>query len=77
MPPFCLIIGELRALTWEDYDAENDTIFIWHEIVDEAQNGKARVATDKPHTKTNTAEGRRILYVSDEAKQIRAFKAAL
>ena len=32
MPPFCLRIGELRALTWEDYDAENDTIFIWHEI---------------------------------------------
>jgi len=67
---FCLRIGELRALKWEDYDEENSTIFIWHEIVEQSRDGKNRVAVDVSHTKTNTAEGRRLLFVSDEAKKV-------
>lgn len=67
---FCLRLGELRALTWDDYNEENRTIYIWHQIVDRAKGGKNRVATDVPFTKANTHEGRRLLHVTDEAARI-------
>lgn len=67
---FCLRIGELRALTWNDYDEKSKTLLIWHQIVDQEKNGKMRCATDVPFTKTNTLEGRRLLFVSDEAARI-------
>ncbi len=67
---FCMRIGELRALTWEDYDKENHTIFIWHQIIETAENGKKRICKDVPHTKTNTIDGNRLLNVSDEAANI-------
>ncbi len=67
---FCLRLGELRALTWDDYDEENRTIYIWHQIVDLEKDGKKRVATDVPFTKTNTLEGRRLLHVTNEAARI-------
>ncbi len=67
---FCLRVGELRALTWDDYNEESKTLYIWHQIVDRKKDGKNRVATDVPHTKTNTLDGRRLLHVTPEATRI-------
>ncbi len=69
---FCIRIGELVALTWDDYDEKNRTIHIHHQIVHLAKNGKKRTTEDVPHTKTGTHEGNRYLYVTDEAVEILA-----
>lgn len=67
---FCMRIGELRALTWDDYDEKNGLIHIWHEIVKRPHNGHKKCDTDVPHTKANNVEGERWVYVSDEAKEV-------
>lgn len=37
---FCMRIGELRALTWKDYNEQSRTMRIWHEIVKDADGTK-------------------------------------
>lgn len=67
---FCMRIGELRALTWEDYDEKSRTMRIWHEIVKDADGTKNRVDRDVPHTKNKQESGERIVPVSEEAAKI-------
>ena len=67
---FCLRIGELRALTWDDYYEERRLIRIWHQIVREPKNGKERCDEDVPYTKSALASGERFVQVSDEAAGI-------
>lgn len=69
---FCMRIGELRALTWEDYDEKARTMRIWHEIVKESDGTKNRVDKDVPHTKNKLESGERIVPVSEEAAKILA-----
>ncbi len=38
---FPMRIGELRALTWDDYDEQNNRILVWHEIIQQAKGDKA------------------------------------
>lgn len=67
---FPLRIGELTALTWEDYSEESQALYIWHQIVECKRDEKKRVCTDVPFTKTNTKDGLRLLHVSPEAELI-------
>lgn len=67
---FCVRIGELRALTWDDYDEQARTMRIWHEIVKEANGTKNRADKDVPHTKSKLESGERIVPVSKEAAEI-------
>lgn len=67
---FCMRIGELRALTWEDYYPEKKKIYVHHSIAKISMNGKARSDVDVPHTKSNKEEGRRWVPVSSEAERI-------
>jgi len=69
---FCMRIGELRALTWEDYDEENGLIHIWHEIVQVKEGKTMRTDVDVPHTKSHLESGERFVPVSDEARQVLA-----
>jgi integrase len=66
----CVRIGELRALTWDDYDEESQMIHVWREIVREAKNGKKRVDTLVDHTKSYLSEGERYVPVSKEAREV-------
>lgn len=65
-----LRMGELRALTWEDYDVKNKKLYIHHEIVKEKRNGKERCDVDKPFTKGAKDTGVRKIPVSAEAAQV-------
>lgn len=67
---FCMRIGELRALTWDDYYPEKNAIFIWHEIIKVSQDGKTRCDKDVPHTKGEKEQGRRWAGVPKEAGNI-------
>ncbi|MCH5345082.1 MAG: site-specific integrase [Acetatifactor sp.] len=67
---FALRVGELRALTWEDYDANAKKLYIRHEIVKERKNGKNSCDVDKPFTKGGKESGCRKVPVSDEAAQV-------
>lgn len=63
-------IGELRALTWDDYNAERRELKIWHEII-QVRNGTVnRTDKDVPHTKSCKSQGRRIIELPDEAVAI-------
>ena len=68
---FNLRVGELRALTWEDYNEEDGTIHICHQIIKDKVNGH-RTWVDVPYTKGNRESGIRTLPVSQEAKSILA-----
>ncbi|MCR4617042.1 MAG: site-specific integrase [Lachnospiraceae bacterium] len=67
---FCMRIGELRALEWSDYDAENQKMHIWKQVVAVKKNGRKRSDELVYHTKSNCPEGERYVYVSDEATQV-------
>lgn len=69
---FCMRIGELRALTWEDYDEKAGLMHIWHEIVQEKSGNVERSDMDVPHTKNRLESGERYVPVSDEAKIVLA-----
>lgn len=60
-------IGETRALTWDDFNAQTGELTIWHEIIQERQGEKARVDKDVPHTKSCKGQGRRTIALPDEA----------
>lgn len=68
---FNMRIGELRALTWDDYNEEEGTIKVWHQIVYDNVDGK-RTSVDRPFTKGKKKSGIRVLPVSDRAKNILA-----
>lgn len=65
-----LRMGELRALTWEDYNEMEKKLHIHHEIVKEKRDGKERCDVDVPYTKGMKASGRRKIPVSNEASQV-------
>lgn len=67
---FCMRIGELRALTWDDYFPDKQKIYIRHSIIKQKKDGKKRCDVDVPHTKACREEGRRWVPVSNEAKKI-------
>lgn len=67
---FCMRIGELRALTWDDYDEKAGIMRIWHEMVQDKDGTKNRANMDVPHTKNHLESGERIVPVSEEAKAI-------
>lgn len=66
---FCLAIriGELRALTWDDYDAENKRLNITHQMVMKPGNGKNRTSVDVDHMKSRSNAGKRTYPLSDYA----------
>ena len=66
---FFLRVGELRALTWDDYDEKEGKIKIWHQMVTQKVDGK-RTTLDVPYTKGNRASGVRDVPVSNKAKEI-------
>ena len=66
---FNMRIGELRALTWDDYNEEEGAIKVWHQIVYDKVDGK-RTSIDRPSTKGKKKSGIRMLPVSDKAKKI-------
>lgn len=65
-----LRVGELRALTWEDYDEKAKKLYIRHEIVKERIGSKNSCDVDKPFTKGGKESGRRKVPVSAEATKI-------
>lgn len=67
---FALRVGELRALTWDDYDEKAKKLYIRHEIVKERKDGKNSCDADKPFTKGGKASGRRKVPVSSEAAKV-------
>lgn len=67
---FCMRIGELRALTWEDYNEDEGLMHIWHEIVQVKSGNVQRSDVDVPYTKSHIESGERFVPVSDEAKII-------
>lgn len=67
---FCMRIGELRALTWEDYHPEKNQIFVWHEITQGEKGSTKRSDRDVPHTKGGKESGRRWVFVPREAAKI-------
>lgn len=68
---FNVRIGELRALTWDDYDEKEGSIKVWHQVVLDKVDGR-RTTVDIPYTKGNRESGIRVLPVSEEAKEILA-----
>ncbi len=52
-------IGELRAITWEDYDPATGKLSLNHEIVKKKVGSKNYVDVDVPHTKGYAVEGQR------------------
>lgn len=67
---FALRVGELRALTWADYDKDAKKLNVWHEIVKEAKGGKKSCDADKPFVKGGKESGRRKVPVSAQAAVI-------
>ena len=68
---FCMRIGELRALTWEDYYPEKIKIYVHHQIVQRDITGDGRKTdVDVDHTKSHLAQGNRWVPVSSEASRI-------
>lgn len=67
-----LRMGELRALTWADYNEREQKLHIHHEIVKEERDGKARCDVDKPFVKGGKDTGVRKIPVSSEAAQVLA-----
>lgn len=65
-----LRMGELRALTWADYNEKDKKLYIHHEIVKEKRDGKERCDVDKPYTKGAKDSGLRKIPVSNEAAQV-------
>lgn len=70
MACFPLRMGELRALTWADYNERDKKLYIHHEIVKERQDGKERCDVDVPFTKGAKDSGKRRIPVSNEAAQV-------
>jgi len=66
---FCRV-GELRALTWDDYNPATGELTISHQIVKVKQNGKQRVDVDVPYTKSRKEQGTRTLELSPEVMDI-------
>lgn len=66
---FNLRIGELRALTWDDYDEEEGFILIHHQIVKD-KVGDHFTWLDVPYIKGKKESGIRSEIVCDEAKEI-------
>ena len=60
-------IGELRAVHWEDYDEEHQKLYIHRQIVDEAIDGKKRVASEKDYMKSRSSAGKREIPLSSKA----------
>lgn len=67
-----LRMGELRALTWADYNERERKLHIRHEIIKERRNGKERCDVDMPFTKGGKDSGIRKIPVSNEAVQVLA-----
>ena len=71
---FCLgvRIGELKALTWDDYDPDQQTIHVWREIVDRKGDlddpESQKTATLLDHTKAGEG-GDRILPLTPRAQR--------
>lgn len=65
-----LRMGELRALTWADYNERDKKLYIHHEIVKERRDGKERCDVDVPFTKGAKDSGLRKIPVSKEAAQV-------
>ena len=70
MACFPLRMGELRALTWEDYDEKNHRLLICKEISKEHREGKKRCDVEVPFTKGAKETGIRWLPVSTEASKV-------
>lgn len=70
MACFPLRMGELRALTWDDYHEQDRRLHVHHEIVKEKRDGKGRCDVDVPFTKGAKDSGRRKIPVSGEAAQV-------
>ncbi len=66
---FGLRIGELRALTWDDYYPDRHKIYVHHQIVQREINGR-RTDVDVPHTKNHLSSGNRWVPVSSEAARL-------
>ncbi len=67
---FPMRIGELRALTWEDYDEKAHLMHVWREVIKEARDGKNRCDVLVNHTKNNRSDGERWITVSKEAAKV-------
>jgi integrase len=69
---FCLCcrIGEIRALHWEDVNAEQQKIIIHREIVRRRNEEGINRDVEVPHTKTGDDSGVRILNLSPRAQGI-------
>lgn len=65
-----LRIGELRALTWEDYDEKEKKLHIRHEIVKVNKDGKNKCDADVPYTKGAKNSGIRKIKVSLECQTV-------
>ena len=65
-----LRMGELRALTWADYNERDKKLHIRHEIIKERRDGKERCDVDVPFTKGAKNSGVRKIPVSSEAVAI-------
>lgn len=63
-------VGETRALTWDDYNAETGEMKIWHEIIQKKIGDKKRADFDAPHTKSCKSQGRREVTLPDEAMEV-------
>ncbi len=66
---FCLSVrvGELRAITWEDYDKENYILHLRHSIVTKKEGVVNRKFVDVDYMKAHSDTGKRDLELSDYA----------
>ncbi len=66
---FCLSvrIGELRAITWKDYDRDNYVLHLRHSIVTKKEGTVNRKFVDVDYMKSHSLAGKRDLDLSDYA----------
>ena len=62
---FTLRIGELCALTWDDYDEKDEMLYVHHQMV-----VRNHTCVDVPYTKSHKKSGERYLPVSQKARDI-------
>lgn len=60
-------VGEIKALTWDDYDRVKRTIFIHKQMVKRRQDDGKNKQVVLKHTKAKDAKGNRTLPLSDNA----------
>ncbi len=63
-------IGELRAITWDDYDPATGVLSLNHEIVKTEIDGRHYADLDVQHTKGYAAEGQREFYLPTPCREI-------